>query len=133
MSVNLSVLKDDAQLASGDPVFCDNCKAAFNMYSKIGQQLAAVQEHSDEDAEEHDNSQAAQAAAQADGQVWVCEFCSHSNAVVIDSEEVPDKDAINYVIEGGEDVKAEEEDKQDKQDHSSLIFCIDISGSMNRK
>ena len=95
------------------------------MYSKIvEEQLDALQERDDEDNEH------AEGAAQAVNQVWVCEFCSHKNIVVIDKDEVPDKDAINYVIEGGEDVKVDEEDKQDG---SSLIFCIDISGSMNTK
>ena len=101
------------------------------MYSKIvEEQLDALQERDDEDNEH------AEGAAQAVNQVWVCEFCSHKNIVVIDKDEVPDKDAINYVIEGGEggeDVKVDEEDKQDNQDGSSLIFCIDTSGSMNAK
>lgn len=38
--LKLKVLKDDAQLAAGDPIFCLGCKAVFNMYSKLGEQKA---------------------------------------------------------------------------------------------
>ena len=113
MSINLRVLKEDAQLASGDPIFCEGCRAAFNMYSKIVEENPdVIQEHKDEENENGD------VEMKAIDQIWKCEFCNYKNKVVIDREEIPDKDAINYVIEGGEEVKIEEE----KHDGSSIIF-----------
>lgn len=35
IALNLKVLKEDAELAAGDPVFCKNCRAVFNMFSKL--------------------------------------------------------------------------------------------------
>ena len=125
MSINLRVLKEDAQLASGDPIFCEGCRAAFNMYSKVSEDYSdVIQEHKEEEDENGD------AEMKTGDQIWKCEFCNYKNKVVVDKEEIPDKDAINYVIEGGEEVKIDEEVKHDG---SSLIFCIDISGSMNTK
>jgi hypothetical protein len=31
----MSCLKDQGELATGDPVFCSNCEAIFNKHSKI--------------------------------------------------------------------------------------------------
>jgi hypothetical protein len=30
----MSTLKQGSELATGDPIFCKNCNAAFNFYSK---------------------------------------------------------------------------------------------------
>ena len=125
MCINLRVLKEDTQLASGDPIFCEGCRAAFNMHSKITKEnFDVIQELNEEDNENGETE------TKPTDQIWKCEFCNYKNKVAIDKEEIPDKDSINYVVEGGEEVKIDEEVKQDI---SSLIFCIDISGSMNTK
>jgi len=38
-SINMTTLKHGSELATGDPIFCKGCQAAFNMHSKyeIGQ------------------------------------------------------------------------------------------------
>ena len=33
--ISLSTLKDVAELATGDPIFCLNCQAVFNKHSKV--------------------------------------------------------------------------------------------------
>ena len=33
--IQFSTLKDKAEIATGDPIFCVNCKGCFNMYSKV--------------------------------------------------------------------------------------------------
>lgn len=33
-SINMSTLKHGSELATGDPIFCKTCNAAFNVYSK---------------------------------------------------------------------------------------------------
>ncbi len=35
VSESFDVILEDAQLAAGDPVFCQNCKSVFNKFSKI--------------------------------------------------------------------------------------------------
>ena len=81
----LSVLKDKTEIATGDAIVCDKCKAMFNIYSILTKE-----------------------------QVWVCEFCNHPNKVVIEEEEMPKSDSLTYVLEsaqqsmmkkgGGEDI-----------------------------
>ena len=33
VAVDFSVLKEQGELATGDPIFCMKCEAIFNMYS----------------------------------------------------------------------------------------------------
>ena len=55
-SVNMSTLKQGSELATGDPIFCKGCQAAFNMHSKYD-------ELKEEDGE-------------STRQIWTCEFCN---------------------------------------------------------
>ena len=77
----MSCLKDQGELATGDPVFCDKCKAIFNKYSKI------------EDNKEQEE------------QIWTCEFCNSKNKVQLEPEEIPKTDAVNYILEAAAQVK----------------------------
>ena len=56
--------------------------------------------------------------------LWTCEFCHYPNAIMIEKEEIPIKDDVVYMIES-----ALEQGETDND--STVIFCIDISGSMN--
>ena len=57
ISLNLHVLKEDAELAAGDPIFCDKCNAVFNVYSKIDNNQPGLEEIKEEvDAEMEDES-----------------------------------------------------------------------------
>lgn len=47
-------------VATGDPVFCGGCKAAFSAISKVG-----------------------------DDKKWACEFCGAANTVDLAPEELP--------------------------------------------
>ena len=62
--ISLKCLKEDAEVATGDPILCNRCKAIFNKYSK----------YEDNKGEE---------------QQWACEFCAHKNQINIEPEEVP--------------------------------------------
>ena len=56
--------------------------------------------------------------------LWECEFCGHSNILKIEKEEVPAKDDVVYMLESEHmGVKSEND--------STIVFCIDTSGSMN--
>ena len=107
VSLPMKVLKSDAQLAAGDPEFCGGCSAVFNMYSKL------LKSDQVEDVKMDD-----------DDQLWRCEFCGHNNVINLETEEIPTKDAVNYVLEHpnvGEDSNMED---------IAVIFCLDTSGSM---
>lgn len=53
--IDFSTLKDKAEIATGDPIFCKSCQACFNINSKVD--------------------------SLEDKQVWKCEFCLTSNEV----------------------------------------------------
>ena len=108
--MTLSCLKDDSELATGDPLYCTSCKAVFNKHSKV-------------EESKHDEDQ-----------IWICEFCNHNNKVRLDTEEIPKSEAVNYIIEAASVMQVDEESKTDNITDSSVntsvLFCIDISGSM---
>ena len=76
--ISMNCLKDQGELATGDPVFCTSCQAIFNKYSKIEEQKS----HSGEDS-----------------QVWTCEFCNTKNNVELEPEELPKTEAVNFILE----------------------------------
>ncbi len=55
----------------------------------------------------------------------MCEFCLAENHVIIDENEIPSDDDTTFLIEPAK-FKAKSVD-----DESIIVFCIDISGSMN--
>jgi hypothetical protein len=109
VAVKLSALATDKNcaLATGDPLFCCNasCHCVFSGISKLV-------ESKNEDGEEEEK-------------LWVCEFCGTHNKVMIEEEEIPKLETVNYILEPAprmEDSKGE--------DTTCLIFVIDVSGSM---
>lgn len=103
--ISFNTLKNDAELATGDPIFCSQCKAVFNSFSKV--------EEVKGDGEEK--------------QIWKCEFCNTENEVDLEEEEKPKNPQVNYIVEAAAQV-------QDKKvmgnKEISVVFCIDMSGSM---
>lgn len=57
-------------------------------------------------------------------QVWICEFCNHQNRIMLELEEIPKKIDMVYILES-------QGQMEDKSNETSLIFCIDNSGSMS--
>ena len=99
--IAFKTLKDKAELATGDPVFCKECQACFNIHSKV------------EEVKDPENESK---------QVWKCEFCNAENEVDLEEEEKPQTNAVNYIIEAAAQV-------QDKNamgnKETSVVFCID--------
>ena len=58
--------------------------------------------------------------------VWVCEFCSHHNKIRIEKEEIPTAEDLVYIVESASNKVLKESDNE-----STIVFCIDNSGSMN--
>jgi len=102
LSLNLSVLKDKTAIATGDPVYCTKCKAMFNVHSTLVK-VPLVAE-----------------------QTWTCEFCNTPNKVLFEEEEIPKAEELTYVIESAQQAMIKKGGGED----ISLIFCIDVSGSM---
>jgi len=98
--ISLSCLKENAELATGDPELCKSCKAVFNKDSTI--------------------------VIVGNQQVWNCEFCNQANDVSLEDEEVPKSNIINFLVEAA----AQVEDKKLAGQDISVIFCLDVSGSM---
>ena len=131
ISLSLKVLKEDAELAAGDPVFWKNWNAVFNMFSKLeekGKRLEDIKEEVDEDMEEeekHEKDVDMEDSNKDGTHLWKWEFCSFQNLVSIEKEEMPTKEAINYIIDTDEAIG-----EKKKMGDSAIIFWIDISGSM---
>lgn len=104
--LNLSTLKNASEIASGDPIFCTNCNAAFNIYSRV-------------EEEKKDEGEPCQ--------FWKCEFCNTKNNVMVEPEEIPKTKEVNYIIEAA----AQVHDKlQLGNKEVTVVFAIDTSGSM---
>lgn len=58
--------------------------------------------------------------------LWVCEFCAHENRLEVSSTDLPREAEITYVLE-----EAKNDAVQIEGDSTTVIFCIDISGSMD--
>jgi hypothetical protein len=58
---------------------------------------------------------------------WVCEYCGTENIIKLDSEEIPQKNKIVYVLETITQAAGRNNKKNNEK---TVIFCIDVSGSM---
>lgn len=56
--------------------------------------------------------------------IWICEFCGHINHISIEVEEIPKLMDCVYLVKSANQIV------QNNQDESSVILCIDTSGSM---
>jgi hypothetical protein len=122
--LNLSELESKGNIATGEPTFCIKCRALLNSLSKLK-----------EDEE------------QKDSQIWDCEFCGFKNKITLEEEEIPSTEKITYILEAPPVVSdvplqlqggVEEEKKvmpgekpADFNDDVSIVFCVDVSGSMD--
>jgi len=90
-------------MATGDPVICAKCQGVFNSFSKTKPIMGK------------------------DSLSWTCEFCNHANEIFVDEEEIPKVSEVNYLVEAA--AQAQDKKMGGNQD-ISVVFCIDISGSM---
>jgi len=79
--VQFACLKNEAELATGDPTACSSCKAIFNNLSKVETTIDGKQK-------------------------WVCEFCNHqNNDLMLDDGEIPKTNQVSYLLEAPAQVK----------------------------
>ena len=113
--VTFDSMKDvKKNLAGGDPYSCKKCKAILNKYSKI---------MSPKDYAESEKV-SLKLEIKPQQSLWECEFCGYPNIISIEKEEIPTADDVSYMLES-------EHEKAVSENDSTMIFCIDTSGSMN--
>ena len=149
VTISLGTLKDVADIATGDAVFCTKCRAALSVISVLydhegkyihGGNLKSSDEANSGDAESKTTSASAPqskpleaalipAEASEGQQIWCCEFCNTVNLLDLDPAEFPTKKTHDYLLEPA---PAQAVGRQASNDgsESSLIFCCDTSGSM---
>ena len=112
ISINLGSLKDAADnIATGDPIICDSCKAILSKHDELFKQ------YEDMKLDDEDES------------IWICQFCNHINVIQIDDEEIPKAETVDYMLAPPPTDAESKQNEQDKSE-SQIIFCIDVSGSM---
>ena len=101
IEVSLSCLKQGSNLATGDPIFCQDCKSLLSSFSHL---IRTDQK-----------------------MIWECEFCGFKNVLTIEDEELPTSPELTYILESAAQVS---NSTNKTSESSTIIFCIDISGSM---
>ncbi len=81
----MATLKQNGEVATGDPIFCKSCAAAFNINSKLDEPKQMIGMIYQEESKEK--------------QSWTCEFCLTQNEVDIEAEEFPKSNQVNYILE----------------------------------
>jgi hypothetical protein len=103
ISIRLSELVEtSSNTHTGDAVFCETCNAILSNKS-----ILADLKHK----------------GTIRGKLWDCEYCSTKNLIDIEQNEVPSFSDITYLLEPPKEHGVD--------DDSIIVFCIDISGSMN--
>jgi hypothetical protein len=120
VSVKLGFLKEQVQMATGDPIFC-SCAAALSSVDTLSSNIADL---SPDGASSTTNSSDEPDNNDPDNKFWRCSFCNKVNSALISEEEVPSAPIVDYIQEVPASSGAATEER------SSIVFCIDISGSM---
>ena len=133
-SIGFFILRDPLVPIAKKPVTCQNCDAVFNSRSKTAEPGKA-----EGDVNKDIQLSKEDLAAQGINAIWVCEFCSNHNFIKIEKEDYTEKEDCLFQIAKPSvkiEEKPKEESKQDakgaKSDDSTVIFCIDYSGSMGQ-
>ncbi|XP_022105296.1 circularly permutated Ras protein 1-like [Acanthaster planci] len=107
----LGNLANEPTVVTGDPVLCGECQSVLSHISKL--------DHTE---------------AEGDGtRKWKCEFCSRVNeGLDIVEEEIPKEKSVDYLLEAAPEKAAEGDADGASQLKvtGTLVYCIDISGSM---
>jgi len=96
------------------PIRCKKCSAILNVYSNLN-------------------------LIENNKYKWICEFCKEINDIILKKDSIPLNKNIDYILEEPIEIKPigtpkiEEEKKVNLKDDTSLIFCFDVSGSMDHK
>lgn len=150
-NLDLANLEKDADLLTGDPTACKHCGVILSTHSKIemltlSQVKKLISESVDEKKfipappmvekymyfidgkelheDDNDSNSKEEVTKEEPDQYWRCEFCNKFNAVRLEQEEIPTSSCVDYLV------SPPTPSKDNNEDTSNIIFCIDISGSM---
>ncbi|XP_072166437.1 circularly permutated Ras protein 1-like [Diadema setosum] len=109
--LSLGSLQKDPVIMTGDPVRCSNskCQVFLSHISRLE-------------------------PPEGDQRTWACEFCGQANENLdIVDEEIPKDASVDYLLEAApektEEAAMSEEGKQSSK-AGTLLYCVDMSGSM---
>ena len=102
--VSLECLKLPILLSTGDPYRCSTCQSVFSSSCKI--------------------------LLNDEQKVFLCSCCGTLNPLSIEEDEIPKTLDQNYLLEKVTTVHEDQPLSETSLDASSIIFCIDTSGSM---
>ena len=114
LSVNYNKILNKEFSLKENPIRCKKCTAVLNIYSNLN-------------------------LIENDEYKWECEFCKQINIIKIKKDSLPLNKNIDYILQEPiiEMKTSEKEKKEEKKvnlnDDTSLIFCFDISGSMDQR
>lgn len=103
ISVHFGTLIESAQLATGDPVLCKGCKAAFSQVRFIAIIVftyftSTITKQSQEKQIDNSNTKPDKMEiSTSEADVWICEFCGASNEVQFEPEEVMKEMTFAYL------------------------------------
>ncbi|CAF0867913.1 unnamed protein product [Brachionus calyciflorus] len=104
ISVNFDELISTNLMFAGEPIQCRKCQAIMNKTSQNN--------------------------LSKDRKIWTCEFCYENNTVDLDTlEQFPSEEDVTFLLEPAP--QTSHEDVNNFTDDKYLIYCIDISGSMD--
>ncbi|GAM23510.1 hypothetical protein SAMD00019534_066850 [Acytostelium subglobosum LB1] len=115
LNINLGTLSSDPTVATGDPLYCKGCKVIYSNINNFKQVKTS-------DGKTVPN---VPTAGGVSGGKWTCEFCGEITTFTMSEEEIPKSNMVDYIIE-----PAPVSSKPTSGDDSMVIFCVDISGSM---
>eukprot|EP00005_Dracoamoeba_jomungandri_P003868 CAMPEP_0174258688 /NCGR_PEP_ID=MMETSP0439-20130205/7635_1 /TAXON_ID=0 /ORGANISM="Stereomyxa ramosa, Strain Chinc5" /LENGTH=635 /DNA_ID=CAMNT_0015342295 /DNA_START=118 /DNA_END=2025 /DNA_ORIENTATION=+ len=103
VAISLDTINEDVEVATGEPEFCSECSAAFSCLNLP-----------EEEEIEYPLTS------------WKCVFCNCVNEVDLEEEEIVKEESVDYMLEAAPMLA----EKKDNEDERTLLFVIDISGSM---
>lgn len=109
--LNMNIWDKTFNPVSGFPTYCQDCRSIFNSYSKYDLKEETLNTF-----------------------IWTCEFCGFTNEFNADPQTFTTEDNVTYTLEQAPDVEETKDTVQTSDiglDDSTVIFCLDISGSMN--
>ena len=93
------------QMFAGEPIKCKKCESILTSRKNIS----------------------------SDMKIWNCEYCNEENEINISTlDQIPDQDEVTFLIEPAPENSSNSSiSSETLGDNKYLIYCIDISGSMN--
>ncbi|XP_064603913.1 LOW QUALITY PROTEIN: circularly permutated Ras protein 1-like [Liolophura sinensis] len=106
--VSLGKLSQSPQLVTGDPVYCEKCPAVLTRQAS------------------HNRENFSRVGGKT---LWVCDFCNHHNKDLSLTEgEIPEGPSFDFMLSPA---PVENTIKDLQSSDGIVVFCIDISGSMD--